>query len=42
MIMNPWDKGTLNMTHNGVDSKIEVDEQFTVTTSKDDIILIKP
>ena len=41
-IINPWDAGTLNITQNGVKSKIDAGEEFTLNTTKDDIIIIQP
>ena len=41
-IMNPWDTKTLTIIHNGVASKIDADDEFTITTAKDDTIIINP
>lgn len=42
IIINPWNSKTLRISHNGVDSKVDVDSQITLTTLKNDIIIIKP
>jgi len=41
-VLNPWNKRTLNITHNGVALKTEVDERLAIATEKNDLIVIKP
>ncbi len=41
-IVNPWDADMLSVIRNGIDSKIEVGERFTLKTAKDETIIIMP
>ena len=41
-IINPWDARILGIIHNGVESKIHAGDEFAMTTSRDDVIIVKP
>lgn len=41
-IVNPWNTKTISVIRNGIDSKMDVGERFTLNTSKDEIIIIMP
>jgi hypothetical protein len=41
-IVNPWDVTSVSVIRNGVDSKVDVGERFTIPTSKDETIIIMP